>query len=104
MDVEDELAEVEERFYESYQITPEKKCFGNFVLRSSNPISIDLSLKPCLGSYPFINSFGSLFTTGPSVIRHLIYSVGPTLSIHKTSSRKVLTPLPAQTHLANDHV
>jgi len=31
MDVEDELAEVEERFYESYQITPEKKCFGNFV-------------------------------------------------------------------------
>jgi Heterokaryon incompatibility protein (HET) len=31
MDVEDELAEVEERFYESYEITPEKKGYGNFV-------------------------------------------------------------------------
>jgi hypothetical protein len=31
MDVEDELAKVEEEFYGSYQTTPEKKCFGNFV-------------------------------------------------------------------------
>ena len=30
-------------------------------LRSSNPISIHLSLKPCLGSYLFTNSFSSLF-------------------------------------------
>ena len=31
MDVEDELAEVEEQFYQSYEKIPEKKGFGNFV-------------------------------------------------------------------------
>jgi hypothetical protein len=31
MDVEDELAEVEERYYKSYESKPEKKGFGNFI-------------------------------------------------------------------------
>jgi hypothetical protein len=32
-DVEDELAEVEERFYESYVTTPERKGGRNFVFQ-----------------------------------------------------------------------